>query len=613
MAANKKLVGPVLIIVFCLLEYFSFMPGRYFSWAGQSGRVSVAVLATESGPDQAKLILAAYEQVLNEEGFPYRVISAEDLYRYGGNGLKENFEALIVPEYLNSAMSPESVNIISEYIKIYGGQVLLSFDPATGLSEKELRPKSLLSETAGLDFYLTEGDGRKKPTYAGFWIFPSAEISRMWGITPGKLDRDNAVCSYSFGKLKFEHARATNVNARVIAFDRGSGENNPVITEKTYPGGGTAVYINIPLGKYKIRSDDLTLRSVLRSFLVKYAKAPRLLNSPGGEGGMVFNLHICSGAYNRALLVMLMQGLFQHDLPFSIHITAGPDTYKFGDNMGFFAESKYRGRPLLEVLQNYGEIGSHGGWAHNFFAYNMQYLTQDRVFQLINWNSEALEEVTGKKVVEYSAPGGNHPFWVNPGLAELGIKAYYYAGETGSSPTHPRLNDKFAGQAMWAFPISPFREFASLEEMERGGVKQEEVRQWIDDLIDFTTKEKVIRMIYTHPSDTRFCMGAIKAFEDKAREEQEKGRLRIAPMSNFADFLDRRAKTVFIIRKQDGYNYAIDLENPDGLEDITVAVYVGEENHVVQGGNVKTVLEDGWLYLTVTSGQTKKHLEVYRD
>lgn len=610
--SNKKLVGPVLVIIFCLLEYFSFSQGRYFSWAGQSGAVSVAVLAADSVPEQAKLILTAYEQVLNEEGFPYRVISAEDLNRYGSYGLKENFDALIIPEYLNSKISPESVNIISDYAKINGGQVLLSFDPATGQPDMGLRPKSLLSELAGLDFYLAKGDG-SKPNYAGFWSFPSADAGRLWGITPGKLDRDNDVCSYSFGKLKFEHARAVNISAHVIASDRSSGENIPVITEKNYPGGGTVVYINIPPGKYKLLTDDLTLRSVLRCFLINYAKAPRLLNSPGGKGGMVFNLHICSGAYTRALLVMLMQGIFQHDLPFSIHITAGPDTYKFGDNMGFFAESNYRGRPLLEVLQNYGEIGSHGGWAHNFFAYNMHYLTRDSALQLINWNSDALEEVTGRKVVEYSAPGGNHPFWINPGLEERGVKAYYFAGEAGSSPTHPRMNDKFYGNSMWAFPISPFREFASLEEMERGGVKDEEVQQWMNDLVDFTTKEKVIRMIYTHPSDTRFCLGAIKAFEDKAREEQEKGRLTVAPMSKFADFLNRRAKTLCVIHKQAGYNYSIDLENPDSLEDITVAVYVGEENHVVQGGNVDTLFEDGWLYLTVTSSQTKKHIDVFRD
>jgi hypothetical protein len=44
-----------------------------------------------------------------------------------------------------------------------------------------------------------------------------------------------------------------------------------------------------------------------------------------------------------------------------------------------------------------------------------------------------------------------------------------------------------------------------------------------------------------------------------------------------------------------------------------VAVYVGEEEQVVTtGGDLETLREDGWLYLTVTSNETKKHLEVLR-
>jgi hypothetical protein len=606
---KKKMAGLILIAFLILTVFLSLTPRQHLSWAAQPRPISVALLATDAGSEQAKLILTAYEQVLREEGFPYRVITGADLDGYGANGLKENFEALLVPEHLNALMTPESAGVISAYVRLHGGQVLLSFDPATMLPGTGALPEPLLAELAGVHYFKQAGG----TTYTGCWIFPTPGQGLEWGITPGKLDRDNAVGSYSYGKLKFEHARAVNIDARVIAYDRSAGVENPVLTEKKYGGGGTVVYANIPLGKYKLLSDDLTLRSVLRSFLIKYARVPRLVNSPGGRGGVVFNLHICSGAYFRPLLVMLMQGLFQSDLPFSIHITAGPDTYKFGDSTGFFAESQYRGQPVLEVLQNYGEIGSHGGWVHNFFAYNLQYLTRERAFQLIDWNNNALEAITGKKVVEYSAPGGNHPFWVNAKLEESGVRAYYYAGDTGSAPTHPRLNDQYSGDKMWAFPITPFREFASLEEMERGGVKPVEVREWMGSLVDFTIKEKAIRMIYTHPTDTRFGLDAIRAFEDKALSEQKKDRLIVAPMVYFADFLNRYARTRFNIARLEGNCYVIDLENPAGLKDITVAVYVGEEGQVVTtGGDLETLREDGWLYLTVTSNETKKHLEVLR-
>jgi hypothetical protein len=132
----------------------------------------------------------------------------------------------------------------------------------------------------------------------------------------------------------------------------------------------------------------------------------------------------------------------------------------------------------------------------------------------------------------------------------------------------------------------------------------------VEDLIDFSAREKVIRMVYTHPSDTRFCLEAIRALEEKALAEQSAGRIKVAPMSQFADYLNRYSKTKCEIKKADN-DYSIELENPEGLKDMTVAVYVGEENNnIVSGGDVKTTEEDGWLYLTVTSNPQKKLLEV---
>ncbi|HOV80051.1 MAG TPA: hypothetical protein PK728_08050 [Bacillota bacterium] len=584
----------------------------HFSWAEPDKNVQVGILAGEPGNEQYKLVLAAYEQVLNEEGFPCKVLTANDIQVYGAAGIKDRFEALIVPEHMNSAMSAENAGIISSYVRDYGGFVLLAFDPATKAGDGSFRQTPLLAELAGVRYGLPLSEGRDH-AYKGYWYFDSPEKSREWGITPGKLSGDNAVSAYSYGKLKFEHTRTENVDAAVVAFDQTEWGLVPVITEKRYGSGGAAVYVNMPLGRYKLRSDDLTPRSVVRTFLIQKAKVPRLVNSPGGAGGVVFNMHVCSGAYTRALMVMMMQGLFKKELPFSIHITAGPDTYKLGDGMGFFAESKVRGRPLLEMLQEFGEIGSHGGWAHNFFAYNMKYLPEKKVFELLDLNSEALEAVTGRKVVEYSSPAGEHPFWMNRHLEEMGVKAYYYAGDSGSSPTRPRLEKEYAGDKMWAFPITPYREFAALEEMERGKVPLEHVRQWYEELIDFAARERSIRMVYSHPIDTRFGLEAYRAFEEKALSEQEKDRLRIAPMSEFADFLDRRSKTAFQIKRQGTDEYTIDLENPEGLKDITVAVYVGGEGeHVVLGGNVKTVQEDGWLYISVSSNLQKKHIKVRR-
>lgn len=604
----KVWIGTLGIVVLFLLAAVSAV--LHFSWAQPDRTVQVGLLAGDGEfTEQQSLILASYEQVMKEEGFSCRRLFLHDLEVYGARGLKERFDALIVPEFVNAFVPVGAVKVIEDYVRSEGGYVLVVWDAASKDESGSPLPLPLLADLVGVKYCLAPPAGEKM-TYQGYWYFLTAAKAREWGITPGKVDREGAVSSYSYGKLVYEHTRAVNTDARVVAFDRQRNNQVPVITEKVYPSGGTAIYANMPCGVYKLKSDDLVLRSVLRTFLIRYAKVPRLVNSPGGSGGLVVNLHICSGAYFRPLAVMLMQGLFQSELPFSIHVTAGPDTYRFGDGMGFDAGNKYRGRPLLEVLQNYGEIGAHGGWAHNFFAFNMKYLPVKKVTDLVDLNINSLEEVTGRKVLEYSAPGGTHPFWLNRHLEELGVKAYYYAGDTGSSPTRPRLNADYAGGEMWAFPISPYRRYACLEEMERGNVPWEEVVQWLEDLVEYAAEERVIRTFYTHPSDRRYCIEAIRALEEKALEEQRKGRLVVAPMSQFADFLCRLSLTNWQV-KREGYNYEVELENPKGLKDVTVALYVGEETTpVVLGSEVKTVREGGWLYLTVLSNPVRKQIRV---
>ncbi|MDD4170199.1 MAG: hypothetical protein PHD36_08115 [Desulfotomaculaceae bacterium] len=139
------------------------------------------------------------------------------------------------------------------------------------------------------------------------------------------------------------------------------------------------------------------------------------------------------------------------------------------------------------------------------------------------------------------------------------------------------------------------------------------MKQWMEDLVGFAADEKTIRMIYTHPSDPRFCLGAIRAFEEKVSSEQQKGRITMAPMSWYADFLSRSAKTSCQVKRLGAGGYLIDLENSAGLKDITVAVYLGDvAEYAVRGGDTKSVLEEGWLYLTITSDQQKKRVEVQR-
>ena len=106
----------ILLVLNVLLNY---------SWAEPTANVQVGLLAGESSTDRDKLILEAYKQVLGEEGFSYQVISPEEIIRSGAEGLKKNYEALIVPEFINAAMAPETEESIRSYVRDQGGAVLL--------------------------------------------------------------------------------------------------------------------------------------------------------------------------------------------------------------------------------------------------------------------------------------------------------------------------------------------------------------------------------------------------------------------------------------------------------------------------------------------------------
>ena len=81
------------------------------------------------------------------------------------------------------------------------------------------------------------------------------------------------------------------------------------------------------------------------------------------------------------------------------------------------------------------EIGSHGGWIHDYFSAHVETDNPKDLEQFLALNKDSLERVTGKPVVEYSAPNGNQPPWVTHWLEAHGFVAYYFTGDTGMGPT----------------------------------------------------------------------------------------------------------------------------------------------------------------------------------
>ena len=119
--------------------------------------------------------------------------------------------------------------------------------------------------------------------------------------------------------------------------------------------------------------------------------------------------------------------------------------------------------------------------------------------QFLALNKNALEHVTGKTVVEYSAPDGNQPAWVTHWLESHGFVAYYFTGDTGMGPTQGYRGGTREGQNIWAFPILHLDRAAGFEEMGSEGYSDSEVGRWLDAITEFASDHQSVRLIYFHP------------------------------------------------------------------------------------------------------------------
>ncbi|BCV22178.1 hypothetical protein [Moorella sp. Hama-1] len=603
MTRNKVFKARILIAFFtgCLFLLAAIGTGRLQS-ARTYRQVQAGLLVTgsESSPDT----LMAYQAVLREEGFPAVRVGPEDLNQQP-RALVARYPALILPEGLNQSLSPEVAGRLNDYV-LAGGKVLLVYDPGTRGADGGNMAEPSLASLAGVNYGLPDQGG--KESYDGYWQFPSPQEAAGWGITPGKLSHGNAVSSYGYGRLNYRHVRAKLLDARAIAFDTRQGWN-PVITDKLYPSGGAVVYANLPLAFYKQMSDDLAMRSVLRTFLIKYAHVPRLVNTPGGRGGLVLNFHLDSNAHILPLRAMIQRGIFRPDLQYSIHITAGPDTYHPGDGQGFDAASPVKGRPWVEEMQKYGAIGSHGGWIHNYFAANLEKFPRQEAWRYLALNCDTLAAITGKPVLEYSAPVGHHPPFVNEWLQQHGVLAYYSPGDTGSAPTRSIFHGRQVSGSLWSFPITPYQQYAALEELMAAGVPLAEVEGWLDNLLNFVEEEHVIRLIYTHANRKEYALEALAHLAERAARDQDEGRLLVWPMSRFATFLNRYEQTEATFSR-DPAGWQVKLANKAGLEDMTVALYVGARRYRVLGRHLSWRQEGEWLYITTTANAAANQIYV---
>ena len=486
---------------------------------------------------------------------------------------------LILPDSIHRRASDYLIAVIRRYVAS-GGKLMLVYDAGTlSTAGRYARGQSRLSDLAGIDYASydrLQDDAIKWGNVSG-----SSELFEQMNIPPGKyypfgVEPGSGVNSeergssepqlkrYLFGDLKYpSFVTSGNYAGKVMLH---SGE--VLVAGMHDYGKGSVLFVNLPLGYLKANTDGLLLHAFLDYFAENVLALPSLMAVPDGIGGLVLNWHVDSNAAIKPLAKLESWSISKQG-PYSIHVTAGPDEMKFGDHEGFDVEHNPDSQGLIRTYLEHGDtIGSHGGWIHDYFSTHVDKDSPADMEKFLAWNKNALEQVTGKPDVEYSAPNGNQPQWVTTWLEAHGFVAYYFTGDSGMAPTEGYRDGVREGQNIWAFPIVHLNRAAAFEEMAKQGYSAEEIQRWLEAVTKFAADHRVARLIYFHPPGIMRYHDIVAQWMEQTAALRDQGHFRWYTMSGLANFLNSR-KQIEWKTSYDGEHLAIDATHSRTLEHAT--------------------------------------------
>jgi peptidoglycan/xylan/chitin deacetylase (PgdA/CDA1 family) len=548
---SRLLVAVVALLVLVLLVW---------AWAANSQFTSSAdrlLLLVPDGTSFSDPRVTVWLDAGSEEGLHVIPVHDSELVRPFRPVLQ--CAGMILPDSVHRTASDVFVTTIHNFVAS-GGTLMLVYDAGTlSLQGRYAAEWSRFSDLAGIDYALY--DTLQDKTIQ--WAAPAAAIDlvRQMDIPPGKyypfrsrieadvnpLDATDPVDTnppdyevqlrrYKFGELQYPSFVTTGTYSGQVLFHSQAGVVAGVHTYKA----GNVFFVNLPLGYLKANTDGLPLHVFLKYFAEHVLSLPYLMSVPDGVGGLVLNWHVDSNAAIKPLEELESWTLTQQG-PYSIDVTAGPDDVFIGDKKGFDVEHNQLSQELIRKYEGMGhQIGSHGGWAHDYFAAHVDYDKPRDLEQFLSLNRDALEGVTGKPVVSYSAPSGDQPKWVTHWLEAHGFLAYYFTGDTGMGPTQGYRDGVRVDKNIWAFPIAHLDRAAAFEEMSREGYSSDEVEQWLEALTDFVAGHRTVRLVYFHPPGILSYHDVIDRWMEQTANLRSAGEFRWYTTSELATFLNRR-------------------------------------------------------------------------
>ncbi len=404
------------------------------------------------------------------------------------------------------------------------------------------------------------------------------------------------ISGYAFGPLNYFHYVTTGTFPGTVYLS--SPEHGLVAGSRNY-GSGKLLFVNLPLGYFKaIGTDGAPLHGFLNLFAREQVGISTLSVQPRGRGGLIYNWHVDDGddltVSTRFLLdktKVLNRG------PFSIHFTAGPDVVNFGDGDGINLNNSKAAQDLVRRLAGVGkkdskgngdddddddddddkkkkalpvrhELGSHGGWIHEYWGLTANEANSPDLTSLLTQNFDAIEKVTGQKIREYSSPQGNTPLWAVKWLEQRGVIATYLVGDVGAGMLRSwrgavRLADK-----LWSSPVTPLGKYATWEEFEEFGVSDAVAGQWLLDLQSFVVNHRTNRMFYNHPPGAVDHLKPVNALLSRADAMEKKNQFSWYTMTQLAAFSQRRIETSWTSSTQSGIA-TFNASHPASLADLT--------------------------------------------
>jgi hypothetical protein len=534
---------------------------------GGERSVRVAVIYTPGEGAEAAQIRAAYTETLLEDGIPFDWLASTDLALFDGEQLANSYAAIVFPDTINRRVSEDAVAELTSFASL-GGSVAVVGDAGSRTSDGLYRPGSLFAEISGIDS-LQYRELRAKAFGHGYVHFTNAATASHWSVPDGKIDAGD-LSGYGYGPLTYPYAKAAVIGSAVhIDADN---TDSPMLTVRPVQRGRVA-YIALPLGSLRTHSDAFPMK-MLATYLTRSGDMPHLVAAPGGIGQLIVDIHIDSSIEFLGIPNMRNEHILRRDVPMEFDVTAGPDRDALGDGLGFDACG--RGKKYLRMLMPYGRIGSHGGWAHNKFAADIESGkdSEAQIRELVDRNDRCLASVTHVPVRSFAAPVGVHPQpEMTNVLDSLGIKGYYYTGDTGSPIERAFFDGSLVSSKSWAFPVMPLGNVASVGEMERDHISPQAVEAWLNGTASYAADQRGIYLLYSHSYDFmhRGYGEAVARFVRRTANLERSGRLRMTNMVEAATFMDRFVATTSSFTRSSG-GVQVRLYNPGGLRSIAFAV-----------------------------------------